>query len=73
MARYDVFRRADGAGLVLDCQANILGDLRSRFVVPLLAEADAGRPISRLNPIFAIDAKRYVWSPSSRPLWRFGS
>ena|SRR5947207_12634987 len=55
MAQFDVYRLSDGP-LVVDCQADFLSDLRSRFVVPLLppnlVEASAG-----LNPRFTIDGE----------------
>jgi len=58
MAQFDVYRL--GNGLVIDCQADLLDQLNSRFVVPLLARADAPPPANRLNPIFAIAGKDYV-------------
>lgn len=61
MARFDVHSRPDGRpGFLLDCQADLLGDLNTRFVVPLLPEAEAPRPASRLNPLFEIGGKRVV-------------
>lgn len=59
MARYDV-HALGGGGLVLDCQADLLSDLNTRFVVPLLAETEAPRPAARLNPVFEIGEGRYV-------------
>ena len=35
MARFDVYRLADG-GLVVDLQADLLSDLKTRVVAPLL-------------------------------------
>ena len=61
MAKFDVYARRDGGpGLLLDCQADLLGDLATRFVVPLLAEAEAPRPAARLNPLFEIAGLRFV-------------
>jgi len=60
MAKYDVFARRGAAGFLLDCQADLLTDLNTRFVVPLLPEADAPRPARRLNPVFDIGRDRYV-------------
>jgi toxin CcdB len=60
MAKYDVHALGDGAALVLDCQADLLRDLNTRFVVPLLSETEAPRPAARLNPIFEIGNGRYV-------------
>ena len=36
MPRFDIHRRLDGPGYLLDLQANILRDLNTRFVAPLL-------------------------------------
>jgi toxin CcdB len=55
MARFDVFVRADGGpGYLLDCQADLLSHLNTRFVVPLLPMGAAPRPAARLNPVFEI-------------------
>lgn len=60
MAKFDVYRgRADGV-LLLDCQADLLDDLSTRLVVPLLVEQDAPRPAARLNPVFELNEQRYV-------------
>jgi len=60
MARFDVFLRLDGAGYLLDCQADLLADLATRFVVPLLPPAAAPRPATRLNPSLVIAGEPYV-------------
>jgi len=51
MAQYDVFL-ARGTYL-LDCQADFLNDLETRFVVPLLPVGEVPR-VHRLNPIFLV-------------------
>jgi toxin CcdB len=50
----------DGGGLVVDCQSNLLSQLQSRFVAPLVAKADAPRPARRLNPTFVVDGVEHV-------------
>lgn len=60
MARFAVYARRDGPGFVLDCQADLLRGLNTRFVVPLLPEGEAPRPAARLNPSFSIDGERVV-------------
>ena len=60
MARFDVHARRDGPGYLLDYQSDLLGDLNTRFVVPLLVEAEAPRPAARLNPVFLIEGERVV-------------
>ena len=46
--------------MLLDCQADLLAHLNSRFVVPLLPQADAPKPAKRLNPLFEIDGQPFV-------------
>ena len=60
MARFVAYARRDGPGYLLDCQSDLLGDLNTRFVVPLLARSEAPIPAARLNPIFEIDGASYV-------------
>jgi toxin CcdB len=59
MARFDVYELRKG-GLVLDCQADLLRDLKTRFVVPLLVEEAAPRAAVRLNPVFQFSGGSYV-------------
>jgi toxin CcdB len=60
MARFDVYRDPRGAGFLLDCQADLLSGLNTRFVVPLRPAADAPKPAGRLNPIFGIDGEPHI-------------
>lgn len=60
MARFDVYRRLDGPGYLLDLQADLLRDLNTRFVAPLLPPDDAPRPAARLNPAFSIEGRPHV-------------
>jgi toxin CcdB len=53
MARFDVHELQSG-GYVVDCQADVLSSLTTRFVVPLLPPAEAPFPAARLNPQFEI-------------------
>ena len=62
MARYDVFKTV-ADGFVVDCQADFLDHLRTRFVVPLLPPELEPKVADRLNPIFAIDGANYVLFP----------
>jgi toxin CcdB len=61
MARLDVHPLPGGvaAGYVVDVQSDLLADLATRVVVPLLPETNI-RPAARLNPIFEIDGQRHV-------------
>lgn len=60
MAKFDVYQQRDLDGYLLDCQADLLSDLNTRFVVPLLPEDQAPKPATRLNPIFTVGGKRMV-------------
>lgn len=60
MARFDVYRRLDGPGYLLDLQADILRDLNTRFVAPLLPPNEAPQPAARLNPVFPIEDQPHV-------------
>ena len=60
MAKFDVYPLPHGRGYLIDCQADLLSDLNTRFVVPLLPTADAPRPAARLNPVFDIAGEPYV-------------
>jgi toxin CcdB len=53
MARFDVYCNSAGLHL-LDCQADLLDHLNTRFVVPLLLTGDAPMPADRLNPEFDV-------------------
>jgi toxin CcdB len=54
MARFDVYADLAGAGYLLDVQANLLGLLNTRVVVPLLPVELAPIAVERLNPQFRI-------------------
>ena len=60
MARYDVYPNPSGAGFLLDVQTDLLGDLNTRIVVPLLPRSTAPKPARRLNPVFEIDSEELV-------------
>jgi toxin CcdB len=55
MAQFDVYR-LEGGPLVIDCQADLLDYLHSRFVLPLLPSdlVDAG---AGLNPRFDVNGE----------------
>ena len=55
MAQFDVYRLADG-GLVVDCQADLLDNLDTRFVAPLLPP-ELVEATMRLNPKFVLEGK----------------
>ncbi|SMF61262.1 CcdB family protein [Allosphingosinicella indica] len=60
MARFDVYRQPGASGYLLDCQAEVLSQLSTRFVVPLIPP-DAAPPAShRLNPSFRVDGEEML-------------
>jgi toxin CcdB len=60
MARFDVYRNPDGAGCLLDIQADLLSHLNTRVVVPLLPLSNAPKPARTLNPCFDIAGETLV-------------
>lgn len=60
MARFDVFANPGGGGYLLDCQSDLLSNLNTRLVVPLMPLDNAPEPAARLNPIFQIQGTGYV-------------
>ncbi|MCO4847175.1 MAG: CcdB family protein [Yoonia sp.] len=60
MAKYDVFPNPSGDGFLLDVQTDLLSDLNTRVVVPLLPKSRAPKPATKLNPIFEIDGQSVV-------------
>ncbi|MEX0281938.1 MAG: CcdB family protein [Arenibacterium sp.] len=60
MPKYDVFSNPSGDGFLLDVQSDLLSDLNTRVVVPLLPIANAPKPATRLNPTFDIGGEAFV-------------
>jgi len=60
MARFDAWPNADGAGWLLDVQADLLRDLNTRIVVPLIPLPQAPRPAARLNPVLLLAGAEHV-------------
>jgi toxin CcdB len=60
----DVHRNADDASgqipYVLDIQANLLADLETRVVVPLIRADSFGRRAARLHPQFTVGGQHVV-------------
>ena len=62
MAKFDVYR-LETRTLVVDCQADLLSDLHTRFVVPLVPAAEAWAKVSRLNPTIEFAGTPHVLVP----------
>ena len=58
MARFDVYARAAEPGYLVDVQADLLGELNTRIVVPLLQVELAPR---RADDLAAIDFLHQGW------------
>lgn len=54
MSRFDVYVNRHEAGYLLDIQSDLLGQLNTRVVVPLLPLDIAPAPAQRLNPQFTV-------------------
>jgi len=57
MSKYDVFLNPSGDGFLLDVQTDLLSDLNTRVVVPLLQTSVAPKPAARLNPVFEFNGE----------------
>lgn len=60
MARFDVFAMRASGTLVVDCQADLLADLKTRVVAPLIPADKAPPPARHLNPVFELRGERFV-------------
>ena len=58
MAQFDVHHF--GNGLVIDCQSNLLAQIETRFVAPLVRHTDSPKVTPRLNPVFQIGNDDFV-------------
>jgi toxin CcdB len=67
MAQFDVFAYSGpnrSVAYLLDVQSDLLRDLASRVVVPLVPLSDFGPPMKRLNPILSISGVDHVMATS---------
>lgn len=60
MAQYDVFQNPDGFGYLIDVQSDLLGELSTRLIIPLLPGSQAPKPATRLNPMMRIGDEPHV-------------
>lgn len=63
MAQYDIHRVGEKGMLVVDCQSDLLHNLRTRFVVLLLPIEGAVRAGARLNPVVRYADSDYLLVP----------
>lgn len=62
MAKFDVHRLGEGI-LVGDCQADLLSDLATRFVVPLVLASESWGNVRRLNPVMSFSGADHALLP----------
>ncbi|MGL4490195.1 MAG: CcdB family protein [Rhizobiaceae bacterium] len=62
MAQYDVYANKGAAGYLMDIQSDLLNQLNTRVVVPLLPVSHAPTPLRRLNPIMIVSDANYVFA-----------
>lgn len=55
-----MYPNPSGEGFLLDVQTDLLSDLNTRVVVPLLPRARAPKPATRLNPTFEFKGETVV-------------
>ena len=60
MARFDLYLSQDQDGYLLDVQSDLLSDLNTRVVVPLMSLDRAPKPATILNPVFDIHELPHV-------------
>ena len=61
MARFDVYKYSATVPFVVDVQADLLSDLKTRVVIPLLPHTQAKKEVlPRLKPVIKIHGKDYV-------------
>lgn len=60
--RFDVYKMPAGgvAGYIVDVQADLLSEMPTRMVIPLLPEGKHPRVLKDLHPVFEIDTGRFV-------------
>lgn len=60
MARYDLYPNPFGEGYLLDVQSNLLDELSTRVVVPIMPVDAGDKVVRRLNPTIQIDGKAHA-------------
>ncbi|MFM5650611.1 CcdB family protein [Aeromonas veronii] len=62
--QFTIYRNKGNARIypyLLNVQSDIIGELNTRMVIPLLPLADfTGRPAQRLNPVITVEGGKYL-------------
>ena len=61
MARFDIYEYGGGAPFLLDVQADLLADFKTRVVVPLWPLTQAKQEsVPKLKPVIKVKGKNYI-------------
>ena len=60
MERFTLYPHPTKRGYLLNVQADAMGHLGSRVVIPLVPLAELPKPATRLNPVVDVDGQPYV-------------
>lgn len=60
MTQYTVYRNPEGAGYLLDVQADVNSHFATRVVVPLIAREEIPEVAKILNPVFEVEGGSVV-------------
>ena len=60
MSQFDVHRLKPGPTLVVDCQSELLEQLSTRLVVPLIPREQGPPQVARLNPLLSLDGREFI-------------
>ena len=63
MAQFDLMRVRTTGELVVDCQADLLGHLPTRLVIPMFEIGQELEPTGRLNPVFTVAERAMIFAP----------
>ena len=58
--QFDATQNPNGDGYLLELQTDLLDELKTRVVVPLIPSSPAVKTLRRLNPVFTIGGKQYT-------------
>lgn len=65
MARFHAYKMKTSGQPIVDLQADLLGDLASRVVAPLIPIQNVGIQILKLNPRFEIGGEVFLLVPQA--------
>lgn len=60
MAQFDVYEIRSTGGIAINCQSDLLGDIATCLIVPLIPRAEANWTMPRLAPVVQFNGNDYV-------------